>query len=218
MAHALEGDIRRYIEDPEATDLVRRYFAPSEQTDSGLAYSGARFDTFGGGGDAADTCDRFTSDDLVALSFLAVSVPGHAASAVLERKRHMLNGLLAEIPADVDLWAADESVIADDSPAAKLFHELDSLDGVGWVTAHKLLARKRPRLLPVYDSVVEAALQPNQRAYWRPLRTDLQQDGVVKQLGKIRSAANVDESISLLRILDIVIWMRERGVQQSVDG
>ena len=34
--------------------------------------------------------------------------------------------------------------------------------GIGFVTAGKLMARKRPRLIPVYDDVVKCALDEPQ--------------------------------------------------------
>lgn len=219
MVHQLEVDIGQYLDATQnPAQLVRDYFAPLSSTDSGCAYSGAKFDSFAGGGDRADVCNQFTADDLVAVTFLSVEVPAHAAIGIMETAVGSLSQLLAEIPADVDLWDADESDVDASSPANRLFAELTSLRDIGWVTANKLLARKRPRLLPVYDNVVKNALQPNRQSYWLPLRHDLQSEATRNKLDRIRADAGIDESISLLRILDIVVWMREHGAAQVDQG
>lgn len=48
-------------------------------------------------------------------------------------------------------------------------------------TANKLLARKRPRLIPVHDSVLAMALQPDEGEYWETLRAALR-DGLQAEL------------------------------------
>ena len=52
------------------TDL-RVYFG----LDGGTPFSGAYFERLTGGGDRADAANRFTADDLVAVTMLSVSVP-----------------------------------------------------------------------------------------------------------------------------------------------
>jgi hypothetical protein len=81
---------------------------------------------------------------------------------------------------------------------------------MGWVTTHKLMARKRPRLLPVYDTVVKAALQPEGDEFWLPLRTELLDPWLVNRLAAVKDVAGLDEQISLLRVLDVAVWMRNR--------
>ncbi|MEV5508792.1 DUF6308 family protein [Streptomyces orinoci] len=46
---------------------------------------------------------------------------------------------------------AEADVLAEGSPADQAWHLLCAQYGVDWVIAGKLLVRKRPRLLPVYD-------------------------------------------------------------------
>ncbi|HVE46427.1 MAG TPA: DUF6308 family protein [Acidimicrobiales bacterium] len=102
--------------------------------------------------------------------------------------------------------------IAEGSPAARLWTLLEAVPGIGWVTGAKLLARKRPHLLPVYDQVVKAALQPRSGRFWEPLWEELQDVRIVGRLEEVRSGAGVDGAVSLLRILDVAIWMRNRGI------
>jgi hypothetical protein len=199
----LEGDVRKFLDDV-GVEQVRTYFDP----DSG--FSGSEFDTLAGGGDAIAHRCMFTAMDLVAVTLLEVVVPGDSALDLLVRQPSEYNALLSEIPTDIDLWEAADDVVGPDSAAARLWVRLMSFPDMGWVTTSKLLARKRPRLLPVYDTVVKAALQPNSRSFWLPLRDELQDDSVVQRLNAVRDAAGLDDEISLLRILDVAVWMRNR--------
>jgi hypothetical protein len=201
--HCLEGDVWKFLDDV-GIEQVRTYFDPISR------FSGSEFDTLAGGGDAISHRDIFTAEDLVAVTLLEMTVPGDAALAVLRRHASDFGALLSDIPADVDLWDAPEDVIGPDSAAARLWERLTAFPKMGWVTTSKLLARKRPRLLPVYDAVVKAALQPNIYAFWLPLRQELRDDSLVKRLKEMRDAAGLDERVRLLRVLDVAIWMRNR--------
>jgi hypothetical protein len=79
------------------------------------------------------------------------------------------------------------------------------------VYANKLLARKRPRLLPVYDQKV-AELLHYPKSYWACLWTWFDGDRErAKALADLRAEAGGLEDISLLRCLDVVLWMRATG-------
>jgi hypothetical protein len=197
----LAGDVWQFL-DAEAPKLINEYFT---------TFDGRRFNTLGGGGDSPALMNHFDSSDLVAVSTLSVNIPGSAAIEILETQARKLNALLAQIPNNVDLYGCDISIIETESPAAKLFDCLTKIAGVGWVTANKLLARKRPHLLPVYDSVVKDALQPNSPRFWVPLWNEFSEsDGVLAgHLERVRSLSGPEvEGVSLLRILDVAIWMR----------
>ena len=121
--------------------------------------------------------------------------------------------LLHQIPVGVDLWRADEADVGPGSSADELWRALVRLPGINWVTAGKLLARKRPRLIPVYDRVVKAALgRGDADEWWRPLRQALVDDpNVVARLRALRDKAHIGDTVSLLRVLDVCIWMQEHG-------
>lgn len=166
-----------------------------------------------GGGDREETGDRFTGDDIVAVGFLSVQIPWRAAQVLIDEPGRWR--ALAEVPAGVDLWSDEaerDSLTADDSTAAALWRDLCALEGVGWVTAGKLLARKRPQLLPVYDSVVKVTLQPDSDRWWEPLRASLRNHpAVVENLMALHEAAGLPAQVSLLRTLDVVVWMAAWG-------
>jgi hypothetical protein len=167
-------------------------------------FTGRLFDLTAGGG------DRFTADDVVAVDWLGVPIPRQAHAQILVTRANEFNELLAKIPADIRLTdPAARRYVEAGSTADKLWRLLnhDDLKGVGWVTAHKLLAHKRPLLLPVYDTVVADALQPHQDAFWVPLWQTIQDRAVVERLEHLRADLGRPD-ISLLRILDVPIWMR----------
>lgn len=210
----LQGDIWPFLEADVAADLVSEYFGTGRHAAAPPAFSGAYFESFGGGGDAPARRARFDSDDLVAVTFLGVKVPGWAALRILQTDPAMSNGLLGEIPHDVDLWETAVSVFSTDSAAQKLWDLMEGLPGIGWVTVGKLLARKRPRLFPVYDEVVKEALMPNRRGFWLSLREELQDPVLRNRLRDIQEQAGLTHRISLLRVLDVAVWMRNRGILQ----
>jgi hypothetical protein len=75
------------------------------------------------------------------------------------------NSFLREIPWSLDIWQVRRLDLDVGSSASDL-HELlcsDAVPGIGWVTAGKLLAAKRPRLVPILDKEVQAFLQPRPR-------------------------------------------------------
>lgn len=201
----LEGDPMLYLDVKSAVSKVRRYYSETRPQ-----YSGRKFEVLGGGGDRADVANEITAEDLVAVSLLSVNIPGDAAIAILETHRKVLSGHLKKIPTDIPLWEADDRTVDDHkSEAALAWDILVRTSGVGWVTANKLLARKRPHLLPVYDRIVKAALQPHSRDFWIPLRNRLQADNgeVVARLSEIRDAVGLDGRYPLLRVLDVAVWM-----------
>jgi hypothetical protein len=198
--------LNRFLE-PPAVDLIREYFAT--KPDGAPLYTGPTFDQLAGGGDRPATVNRITEDDLVAVTMLSVEVPARAAIAVLGPMADGIQQLLSEIPSDVDLHEADLSLVSPGSPADRLWSRLESLEGVGWVTAGKLLARKRPKLIPVYDSVVREAVGAP-KLFWTWLHEQLQDPELIERIRAVRTEADV-EHLSLLRTLDVAIWMRNHG-------
>jgi hypothetical protein len=195
--------------DGQAAVLLDEYFNSN-------TFTGGHFERFAGGGDRPEVADRFTSDDVVAVSLLSVRIPGQAALQLLDAQANELNVLLSGIPVGSDLWQAPEEAVAPGSSADRLWRRLDDVPGIGWVTAGKLLARKRPRLIPVYDRVVKAALgRKDEDEWWRPLRTALHENpDLVAKLKSLRDHVALDHPVSLLRILDVCIWMRKDGTPE----
>jgi Family of unknown function (DUF6308) len=204
MTDYLQHSPAPYLEGQQAIRSVQRYFNPNG------AFSGRRFEFLGGGGHRADVANAFTAFDIVAVSLLSVDIPGNASIEILETESEALSKLLVKIPVGVTLWEAREADVDDNSSAAaKLWFRLRDIKGVGWVTANKLVARKRPDLLPVYDNVVKKKLQPRSEEFWIPLRNSLLRDdrAILNRLSEIRELAQLEVEPSLLRILDVAVWM-----------
>jgi Family of unknown function (DUF6308) len=202
-----------WVDDPQAAEHLRSYFEPDRAPGMMPRYSGSRFEFLAGGGDRPETANKITLDDLVAVTLLAVDVPGDVALKLLEGNlgpdvtRH-----LEQIPTDVsinDPAAAELFTVA--SPARAAWDLLEEPHGMGWVITNKLLARKRPRLIPVYDRVVRCAYgYPD--GLWNWLVAMFAVDGGVlnDRLLAAREAAGVSPEVSVLRVLDVIVWMRHR--------
>lgn len=96
---------------------------------------------------------------------LNVRIEGYHALEILHYQAGTLNDLLSQIPHDVALQDARAAAhIAKRGPAWRLWDAICDIEprpesnGIGPVAAGKLLARKRPCLLPVYDSRINKIL------------------------------------------------------------
>jgi hypothetical protein len=201
--------LNRLLDADETLRDLRRYFDDTEAL--GERFTGRRFESLAGGGDHVDVAHRITGDDLVAVTTLSVAVPAEAAIGLLDGQLgHQLAALLPLIPTDLPLAEpAATQHIAEGSPGDRAWHLLTGTDGIGWVTASKILARKRPHLLPVYDQVVRCVLG-GPDSFWQRLHLALRADGAALdgRLDDLVSAAGLGQRVSNIRALDVVLWMR----------
>jgi len=141
------------------------------------------------------------ADDLLAVSLLDITWRPEVVRILLISHKRELSDLLAGIPHDVDLWEASPDAMAN---CDLMWKALTMIEGIGTASASKLLARKRPRLCPISDSVVRDAVDVPGRT-WDVLRC-LMEDPVarayVEALRPPEAAA-----ASLLRILDVALWV-----------
>ncbi len=206
-------DLLAVVDDPQAVEDLRRYFQPDLAVGNPPMYSGSRFEFFAGGGDRPQTANTITEDDLVAVTLLAVDVPGDVALLLMEGPLGpAISSHLAQIPADVSIDEPEAMrLLAMDSPASAAWDLLEEPDGMGWVTTGKLLARKRPKLLPVYDRVVRCAYGQPQDAWVWLVGMFATDNGILNErLLAARAAAGVPQKVSALRVLDVIVWMRHR--------
>jgi hypothetical protein len=159
----------------QAVEELRWYFGIG-QPPGAASFTGRRFEHLAGGGDRPEAANAVTADDLIAVQTLSVTIPAEAALDLLEgRLGARLSDLLYEIPNRVDMAEADAADLAPGSPADAAWRLLTGQPGIGWVTAGKLLARKRPRFLPVYDQVVRCVLG-RPASFWLDLHAALRAD------------------------------------------
>jgi hypothetical protein len=200
------------IDDGRALDLLRRYYGPGFG-EPGF-YTGSLFDVWDSTGTRAQDVDRFTADDLVAVGLLSVDVDPRAAIQLLSTRAGEFAALLAAVGPDRDL--ADENAVHDqDWVGWRLQQELQDLPGTGPTTASKLFARKRPRLRPIWDSVV-AQVTGGRERLWAPLQTALSAEDrtLHRRLQDLRAAAGLPPQVSVLRVFDVIAWMegKSRGL------
>ena len=144
-------------------------------------FSGSVFDSFAGGGDRPDVQSRITHEDVLAVAAVNVTVSARLSRQLLtDPVAGRLEQLLRRLPTDVDLWDADDEMLA---VARQAWEEIRTLDEDGhgtadrWVTASKLLARKRPRLVPLYDEKIRrVAALADGTDWWLSLREALRHD------------------------------------------
>ena len=200
-----------------AVAVLQAYYRPITQT---TGYTGGQFDTFDPSGTRAASANVFTSDDLIAVSTLSVDVPARAALQLLDTQRRHYTVLLEDLGPDRDLVeipSADEQQFA---PAWALWRALMSLDHIGPTTASKLIARKRPRLIPIFDDVINQHLLGGTGRLWVPLHRALQADerALHHRLLTIRDTAGLDQSVSAIRVLDVLTWMDGKGYAARLAG
>lgn len=204
------------LADSRSVPDLRRYFSLDPAPGLPL-FSGRRFESLGPGCRQEDDHNRFTPADLLAVQCLSVTVPIEVALDLLDGDLgRQVSGLLSKIPTDVGLGTGDAwSLVEDGREADQAWHVLKAQDDVGCVTAGKLLARKRPHLIPTWDHVVRCALGRPDRAWlWID---DLLRTGeaiVLRRLGDLHGQAELPSAVSLLRVLDVVIWMRHRDLHR----
>jgi len=193
----------------DALEHLKTYF-------DGTRYSGSYFERLGGGGDQPAVADRITSDDLLALAMLSVPVQGAAARELLEgHTARKVSALLARVPTTLHITdpAGQAALRAEEGPLIDLWCSIRAVPTFGPVRTSKLLARKRPHLVPIYDRVVRDQFgAPHSGDQWTDFAQLVQDEEIVNLLLRLRSRANL-EDISLLRILDVVVWMegKKRG-------
>ena len=192
-----------------------RVYCRGQHPNGGPEFTGSCFEQLAGSDPHV-----VSADDLVAVSTLGVDVPGRAAIWILGDGRDEISAHLRGIP-QIEITSDDErevdearAALTDDGPADKLWRLMNGQNGLGPVKTSKILATKRPGLLPVYDQHVANALElPNDR-FWLPMWQSMQE--AREQVGEAVREAKVD--VSLLRAADIVIWMHEHGWTFALDG
>lgn len=213
LRELLDGDVAaaiRHFRDPEMAH-----------------FSGRRFDSVGPS-ETDPNC--FEAADLIAVSTLSMPI-GVSDQLNGGIRRHsvewihsngsLIREFLERVP-NVGMEDLDsegfEAVLGDSGPATQLYNLMrrDASEGGAWmgVTAtSKLLARKRPALIPIRDRVMATSLSAG-KDWWRPWWEALQLSDVRERIEEVRSFANAGD-LSLLRTADIAIWMRQRGLDND---
>lgn len=142
------------------------------------------------------------ANDIAACGALSVPLSGKAIDGLM-RNAERITELLSGCPdREQALWEVD--------PAGSEYKALEDLygivrevPGIGYVMASKLLACKRPHLVPIRDTVVEGLLGTPDH-WWAPWRAALTPELVeaTQLLG-----GDALGHVSVLRKLDVILWM-----------
>lgn len=201
------------VADPVSVDDLRAYFGSDLPVGEVPSYTGGRFEFLAGGGDHPQAKNTITAGDLVAVEMLSVRVPAEVALDLLDGPLgRAVGALLADVDPFVELGTPQAAaLLAAGGAADQAWRLLEAQADMGWVTAGKVLARKRPKLIPVYDRVVRCALATaGLPSFW--LWLDERFAGSYRALPALleetRRSAGIHEAVSSARILDVIVWMR----------
>jgi hypothetical protein len=188
---AMTSRIQLLLNRTNVSCLVALYFDPSER------FAGLSFDHRG-----LNPPDEITGDDLLAVTLLDV---GWRPLGIrqLDDRRAQVAERLGRIGDEVCLWDADAATLSE----ADGLLDLVQVFGSDWVMSSKLLARKRPALVPIADSVIFEALRPPEMRFWATLRGCLQDPHLREGIDALRPEHLTASQVSTLRVLDVVAWM-----------
>lgn len=185
---------------PPANELLAAYYDPQGP------FAGATFDML-----PNNDPDSFTPEDIVAASLLDVRFTPLAVRALLDPAGEPAIKLSA-IRSDVQLWDEDaEEALGEANDAWRV---LRKVDGVGPTRASKLLARKRPGLIPIVDSVIRNALPSLEPDSWEAFRTALRSGDLRNEVLAARPE-NAPNDTTILRLIDVAVWMRCSGSRNA---
>ena len=159
--------------------------------------------------------DSFDESDLRQANRGGARISGAEIAATLER-RGEIEGALREIRPATSL--ADTASAIPWLPLTRLFDAFSDIRGVGFSKMTKALHPKRPALIPMLDSVVQAYLTRNDSAtrssgsfgehataLVRSYKRDLDRNrSALREIQ--RKLASRDYRLTEVRILDLLIW------------
>jgi hypothetical protein len=167
--------------------------------------------------------NSFGENDLRLANRGGARISAAEIAAILER-RDEIERSLRKIPAQASLIAATRSIPW--SPLMRLFDGFADIRGVGFSKMTKALHPKRPALIPLLDSVVQAYLTGGTEAaesrsfgerasaLVQSYKRDLDRNR--RALVKVRrELARRDYELTEVRILDLLIWSAQDAKLQT---
>jgi len=163
--------------------------------------------------DGASPTESFGEEDMRRANRGGARISAGEIAAVLERKSE-IERWLREISAHASLAGAERSIPW--NALAGLFEGFSGIRGIGLSKTTKTLHPKRPALIPMLDSVVQAYLEEDDlggaaslgeraTALVRGYKGDLDRNRGSLQ-GLQRELARRGYQLTEVRILDILIW------------
>lgn len=207
-------DALHQIDPEKGKQLAAQYFEESSSFPGTGTFTGSHFESFAG---APNPVNEVTAADLLSVQTLAVTVSSRAALGILETYAQRISELLSDIDPTLKLEEVRdegdfETVLGKNSSAQALWDLLRRNNpeakrwNLGATTASKIMARKRPHLIPIDDSVVTRVIGRGTASSWRMWRDELLADNyLVERADEIKEHVERTD-LSTLRALDIVLW------------
>jgi hypothetical protein len=192
-----------------ARQAIANYFSEGER------FTGSQFERQAGN----DRPNEITTKDFVAVTMLGVDVPARPALWLLDDvNRASVRALLETVPQNVDIWNDEAGPHL--APRGSLWQLWDLLGEASWPTERrgngmgmakrsKLIAAKRPRLVPVVDKIVRDQLGPSSN-WWRDFQEALRDQDLRNKIAECTQDAPPE--VSLLRRLDVVVWIVGKAI------
>lgn len=171
--------------------LVKIYFSVERSN----PFAGATFDLLG-----ENPSKRFVMDDLLALNLLDISLDAEAIRRISDGE---FDAALAQLPTSLTILDLEGTVYL---RANEIWQALRALPGVGPTTASKLLSRKRPKLIPIRDGIVNDVLGLGKADWWSVLPFVLGKKGLASRIDELDPRID-GYTPSTLRLMDVAIWM-----------
>lgn len=189
--------LEKVLSMPEELAAAVRIFYDDEWTFAGSTFLAMKSDA-----------NRIEAEDLLAVTLMGEMFPARAVRQLLDGPERLeAERLLKLIDVGRALWKWDiDALHSDGHPVLELWRMLDGFPYVGATRASKLMARKRPNLVPIYDSVVGKHIATADD-YWYVFHAFLKEETNQGKVKDIRRKAGVDK-VPLLRVLDTAVWMR----------
>jgi hypothetical protein len=167
--------------------------------------------------------NSFDERDLRRANRAGARISAAEIASILDRQSKIERRLRA-IPSGASLTAARRSIPW--SQLTRLFDAFADIRGVGFSKMTKALHRKRPALIPMLDSAVQAYLTGNVEAgatgsfgarataLVRSYKRDLDRNrSALREIR--RELANREYDLSEVRILDVLIWSAQDATRRS---
>lgn len=207
------GAIRDPKNQPAIEAALAKYLA-------GGSFTGAYFEKLTVGTSDQDVID---AGDVAALWALSVAVGPEQSRALLsgEVAERITAGLRTTPDRDlVELTMDEVEDLVDErnDGLGTAWRAIRSVNEMGPVKTSKLLSRKRPKLVPIYDAVVDATLgMKGSKSQWHLYNVALRADdgALHRRLVELTPAGS---GLSALRVFDIIVWMHGKGFLELAKG
>ncbi|MBM7502338.1 hypothetical protein JOD52_003178 [Brachybacterium muris] len=211
---------RALVLDPTNEEKLVGYL---KEYSAGGSYTGAYFNELTT--TTSSDPNRIDIADVASLSLLSVTLKPEAVGHLIgnvEVSEKLERHLSAQPDRDLATLTPVEAEALEAGNLNDVWNLIQQANGVGRTRTSKLLARKRPRLIPIWDSVIAEVLDlPTSKDMWKIFHAALTQEGeqtLDDRLGELALKAGVAERYSRLRVLDILAWMygKNKGLASKV--